>query len=181
MKRNAFLLLAALAPLAPAFGQRDTVRSVTRVSAVATTRMLWEQVTRYIAQSADDMSEAQYAYRPTPEVRTFGQLIGHLAGAQNSFCASALAEKAPNEDEIEKTRTTKAALAQAFRESNQYCARAYAQSDAAAAASADFFGQPQTRLFILIENVAHDNEHYGNIVTYLRMNGIVPPSSRPQR
>ena len=81
--------------LAPAFGQRDTARSVTRVSAVATTRMLWEQVTRYIAQSADDMSEAQYAYRPTPEVRTFGQLIGHLAGAQNSFCASARSMFAP--------------------------------------------------------------------------------------
>ena len=178
--KKTVVLLALIAPL-PTLAQRDTVRSNGRVSAVATTGKLWEQVTNYIAQSADDMPEATYAYRPTPEVRTFGQLIGHLAGAQNSFCASALGEKVPNEDEIEKTHTTKASLAQAFRESNTYCARAYAQSDAVAGAPADFFGQPQTRLYILLENLAHDNEHYGNIVTYLRLNGIVPPSSRPQR
>jgi len=69
-------------------------------------------------------------------------------------------------------------LVAALKASTEYCARAYAQTDKAAQQSTKLFGQERTRLYALALNATHNAEHYGNIVTYLRMNGIVPPSSR---
>jgi uncharacterized damage-inducible protein DinB len=146
--------------------------------AVSTTRMLWEQPTQYITTVAEELAESTYAYRPTKEVRSFGQLIGHVAGAQYLFCAAALGEPARAEDEIERTRTTKAELVAALKASTEYCARAYGQTDRAAQQPTKLFGQERTRLFALGLNATHNAEHYGNMVTYLRLNGIVPPSSR---
>lgn len=141
----------------------------------------WNQVTRNITLAAEELSEADYAYRPTPEVRTFGQQVGHVAGSQYMICAAALGETPRAEDEIEKSRTTKAGLVEALKASTEYCNRAYAQSDAALAAEAQLFGQKQTRMSVLALNAVHNGEHYGNIVTYMRMKGMVPPSSRPRR
>lgn len=146
--------------------------------AVGTTRALWEQLTGYITTVAEELPESTYAYRPTPEVRSFGQLIGHVAGAQYLICGAALGEPAREEDEIEKTRHAKAELVAALKASSEYCARAYAQTDKAAQQATKLFGQPQTRLYALVLNATHNAEHYGNLVTYLRLNGIVPPSSR---
>jgi uncharacterized damage-inducible protein DinB len=146
--------------------------------AVSTARMLWEQPTQYITTVAEELPESTYAYRPTPEVRTFGQLIGHVAGAQYLFCAAALGDPARREDDIEKTRTRKADLVAALKASTQYCTKAYAQSDRTAQQPTKLFGQERTRLYALGLNANHNAEHYGNIVTYLRLNRIVPPSSR---
>lgn len=147
--------------------------------AVGTSRGAWQQVTAYITTAAEQMPEKDYAFRPTHDVRTFGQLIGHLAGAQNMICASAMGEKGRAEDEIEKSVTTKAGLIAALRASTEYCARAYAQTDAASAGEVSLFGGKFTRLGALTVNAMHNAEHYGNIVTYLRIRGMVPPSSQP--
>jgi uncharacterized damage-inducible protein DinB len=147
-------------------------------SAVSTARMLWEPIIGYITTAAEDLPEATYSYQPTPEVRSFGQLIGHVAGAQYLFCAAALGEPPREEDAVEKTRKTKAELVAALKASTQYCARAYAQTDQAAQQKTKLFGQERTRLFVLGQNATHDSEHYGNIVTYLRLNKMVPPSTR---
>jgi uncharacterized damage-inducible protein DinB len=155
-------------------------RASVPTSAVANVRLLWEQARDYIGQSAQDMSEAQYAFRPTPDVRTFGELIGHLAGSQNMFCAIALGDKPPSEDAVEKAAKTKAALISAWQQSNTYCAKAYALADNALTGTVDLFGEQRTKLYVLLMNMSHDNEHYGNIVTYMRMNKLVPPSSRPR-
>jgi uncharacterized damage-inducible protein DinB len=145
---------------------------------VSTIRTLWEQPTAYITTVAEELPESTYAFRPTPEVRSVGQLIGHVAGAQYLFCAAALGEPARQEDAIEKTRTKKAELVAALKASTEYCARAYGQTDPAAQQRTKLFGQEHTKLFVLGLNATHNAEHYGNIVTYLRLNGIVPPSSR---
>ncbi len=147
--------------------------------AVGTAKAMWEQTTDFITKSAEQVSEADYAFRPTHDVRTFGQLIGHVAGAQTMICAAALGEKAGNEDDIEKSTTTKAGLIAALRASSQYCQRAYAQSDAASAGATTLFGGQSTRLRALMLNATHNAEHYGNIVTYMRIRGMVPPSSQP--
>jgi uncharacterized damage-inducible protein DinB len=149
--------------------------------AVPTVRAVWRPVAAYIAQSAEDMPADKYSFRPTPDVRTFGELIGHVAGSQYMFCAAAIGDSAHKEDDIEKSKTTKADLVAAMKASTTYCEKAYAQSDAATRREITMFNQKQNRLWVLMTNAAHDNEHYGNIVTYLRMNGIVPPSSRPQQ
>ena len=158
---------------APAAGAANT--------GVDALRAMWNQVTQNITIAAEELSEADYAYRPTPEVRTFGQLVGHVAGAQYMICAAALGEAQRAEDEIEKTRTTKAALVEALKASTVYCNRAYALSDAALGGQTELFGQKQTKMQTLALNAVHNGEHYGNIVTYMRMKGMVPPSSRPRR
>jgi len=150
-------------------------------SATSQARDLWRDVTSYLVEAANDMPENLYSFRPTPEVRTFGELIAHVAGAQKMFCALALAEKPPAESAVEQVAKTKASIVSALKESNAYCERAYAQTDAATSGMVDVFGQRRTRLYALLINATHDNEHYGNVVTYLRINKMVPPSSKPGR
>jgi uncharacterized damage-inducible protein DinB len=147
--------------------------------AVATSAAVWSETIGNIIKSAEQMPEAKYSFRPTPAVRTFGQLIGHVAGAQYSYCSAAIGDKAASEGDIEKTKTSKADLVAAIKASTEYCRRAYAQSDAAAMGMTKVFGEDNSKLFALIGNASHDAEHYGNIVTYLRLNGMVPPSSQP--
>jgi len=148
-------------------------------SAVADARSLWKDASDWVVQSAVDFPEAKYGFKPTPEVRSFGELIGHVAGAQHMFCAISLGEKPPAEDAVEKAAKTKAALIEAMKASNTFCARAYAQADAATTGMVELFGTQRTRRYVLLENAMHDMEHYGNIVTYMRINGMVPPSSKP--
>ena len=148
---------------------------------VGTARALWTQVSSYVTQAAEDMPEAKYGFKPTPDVRSFGELIAHVAGSQYMFCAVAAGDSARAEDDIEKKKmTAKADLVAAMRASNEYCARAYHQTDDASAGKVKLFGQEKTRLYALLNNATHDAEHYGNLVTYLRLNGMVPPSSKRQ-
>jgi len=171
LKRALAVLALAASPLAA---------QGTSASPVGTARMLWEDVTGYLVQSAQDMPAEKYGYKPTPAVRSFGEIIGHVAGSQEMFCAVALGEKPPAEDAVEKTAKSKEALIAALKASNDRCQKAYAMSEETAAAMTDVFGGRQSKLYVLIVNTTHDNEHYGNLVTYLRMNGMVPPSSRPR-
>jgi len=147
-------------------------------SATGEARTLWKGIIANVTTSADELSEQLYAYRPTPEVRTFGELFAHIAGSQKMYCAMALGEKVPGEGDVEKTAKTKAAIVAALKESNTYCERAYALKDADVQAPVDIFGEQHPRFYALIANASHDGEHYGNIVTYMRMNKLVPPSSR---
>lgn len=170
MKR--ILCLALLAVAAPLGAQSVP-------GPVATSNAVWSSAIGYIIKSAEQTPESLYSYKPTPEVRSFGQLIGHVAGAQYVFCAAVLGDKAPGEGDIEKTKTSKADLVAAIRASTEYCKKAYKVTNATAQQKTKLFGSDQTKLHVLMSNATHDAEHYGNIVTYLRMNHIVPPSSQP--
>src|SRR6185312_4422286 len=108
------LVAAASLPLA----QRPRIAS----GSVSDTRAIWSEVSKYITQSADDMSDADFAFRPTPQVRTCGQIIAHIAGSQHLMCAAALGEPVGSEAAIEKTKTTKADIVAALKASNEYCA-----------------------------------------------------------
>jgi uncharacterized damage-inducible protein DinB len=172
----AVLALAALPVIAGA--QQQQARPDPASAAVAALRTNWQQTVGYVQSAAEELSEADYAFKPVDGVRTFGQLVGHVAGSQYMICAAAVGDPPRAEDAVERTATTKAALVQALKESTAYCARAYAQTDAAAAASTSLFGQSMSRLGALTLNAVHDGEHYGNIVTYMRIKGMVPPSSK---
>jgi hypothetical protein len=146
---------------------------------VATSNAVWSSTINYIIKSAEQMPEALYSFKPTPEVRSFGQLIGHVAGAQYVYCSAALGDKPASEGDIEKTKTSKVDLVAAIKASTDYCKKAYMISDAQSQGMTKVFGEDATKLYALIGNASHDAEHYGNIVTYLRMNKMVPPSSQP--
>lgn len=132
----------------------------------------------YLTKAAEQVGEDNYAFKPTPEVRSFGQIIGHVADANYMICAAAAGEKAPAGG-IEKSATTKAALQKGLAESFAYCDKVFAGlGDAKGAELVTFFGNQQPRLAVLAFNTAHDFEHYGNLVTYMRLKGMVPPSSQ---
>jgi uncharacterized damage-inducible protein DinB len=116
-------------------------------------------------------------------VRSVGELLTHVAGASYEFCASARNEKSPfAEDAFEGKKTTKADIVKVTNDAIAYCDAAFtALTDASAGQQvrAPFGGDGQTtRLNALLGQIGHDNEHYGNLVTYFRLKGLVPPSSR---
>ncbi len=111
----------------------------------------------------------------------FGELVGHAADAQNMFCSVVAGEKAPMTS-IEKTKTTKADLVQALKDSKDFCDKAYSSmTDDHAAELVTMMGRQMAKLTVLTVNTAHLDEHYGNMVTYLRIRGLVPPSSQPRK
>ena len=174
------VLAAAALPLIVSNAAAQTAKAVMSPSPTNETRLVWKGIIGNVNQAADELSDSMYAYRPTPDVRSTGEMFAHIAGSQKMFCAMALGEKVPDEAEVEKAAKTKAAIVAALKESNTYCERAYAQPDDKLKASVDVFGQQRPRFYTLVMNAAHVGEHYGNLVTYMRMNKLVPPSSRPR-
>ena len=141
----------------------------------------FERVQKFILGAADEMPAADYAFKPSPDVRSFGELVGHVADASYMFCAAAKKDaKPPTKGKIEKTVTGKDALKKALADAFAYCDGAYKTStDAALSSSISLFGNDKMLKFQALDiNVAHDNEHYGNMVTYLRIKKLVPPSSK---
>ena len=133
-----------------------------------------------LVKSAEKMPEENYSFKPADTVRSYGQILGHLADAQYLFCSMAMGEKNPAPD-IEHTKTNKADLVAALNSAIAYCDKAYdTMTDASAKETIKLFGNDAPRLSALTVNNMHNMEHYGNLVTYMRMKNIVPPSSEQQ-
>jgi hypothetical protein len=121
------------------------------------------EVSGWVTKSADLVPADKYDYRPTPTVRTFGQLIAHIADAQNYYCARAVrGRNAQWSDAVEKGSLDKATLVQKLKQSIDACNAVYGGSG---------------DLGSLLGNLGHTSLHYGNVVTYMRMLGLTPPSS----
>jgi len=133
-----------------------------------------------ILRSVDKIPEDLWSFQPTKDVRTVAQMFAHIADGQYEFC-SAVVEGKPVSKDIEKKDKTKAEIVPALKEAFAYCDSAYAKmTDAEAADIVPFFGMKVTKLGLLDFNTAHNMEHYGNLATYMRIKGIVPPSSEAQ-
>lgn len=131
-----------------------------------------------LVKAAEQMPENLYSFKATPDVRSFGQLIGHVANANYMICGAVSGEK-PSGADIEKTVTAKADLVKALGESFAFCDKVHAgMTDAEGAKTVAFFGGQQAKLSVLAFNNMHNYEHYGNAVTYMRLNKLVPPSSQ---
>ncbi|HWR50620.1 MAG TPA: DinB family protein [Bryobacteraceae bacterium] len=144
-------------------------------------RSMWKQVQGNVLKSAEKMPEEHFNFKPVDSVRTFGALLGHVADANYSICGMAKAEKPPVSG-IEKSKTARGDVIDALKASFAYCDTAYsALTDKTAVESVKWFRGERTRAAALMGNTMHDIEHYGNMVTYMRMKGIVPPSSEPRQ
>jgi uncharacterized damage-inducible protein DinB len=140
----------------------------------------WKQASTNVLKAAQKMPAEKYDYKASPEVRTFGGFVGHVADASVVFCSAAAGEK-KTPPGAEKSMKTKEALVAALTESIAYCDKVYAGvTGENALDTVKFFGQDRTRAGVLFFNNMHVYEHYGNIVTYMRANGLVPPSSEPK-
>jgi uncharacterized damage-inducible protein DinB len=133
-----------------------------------------------IIKAADEMSEANYSFKASPLERTYGEIVGHIADVQLALCGNVKGEQKKGDA---GSKTSKADLVAELKASFDYCDGAYdSQTDADAASMVTLFGpRKATKLAVLNFNIAHDNEMYGQMVVYLRIKGLVPPSSQPRQ
>jgi uncharacterized damage-inducible protein DinB len=165
------VLLTGALLMAPAFQASDPTTASTKASL--------DLVKGYVLKAVAQVPEDMFAFKPTPDVRSLGALFGHIADANFMICGMASGEK-PTMSGIEKSKTTKKDLTEALEASFKFCESAYTSTTAANANDTVKFFLPgtHTRLGVLTFNTAHDFEHYGNIVTYMRLKGLTPPSSQ---
>jgi uncharacterized damage-inducible protein DinB len=134
-------------------------------------------ISSFVTRSADKIPDNLFSFRATPEVRTIAQLFGHIADAYFGMCSAADGGKPPQQG-LEQSATSKVALVKALAEGVAYCQSVMDRmTDQKGAESVPFYFGPTPRLSILYFVTTHTYEHYGNLVTYMRLNKIVPPSS----
>ena len=170
------LLFSALAVVsAAAQAQAPATPPANPIS--ASEKGVYTMLSGVVISAAEKMPEENYAFKPSPDVRAFGQLVGHLADSQYFFCATALGDTPPASD-AEKTKTSKADLVAALKDAVTYCSSKYAaMTDEKGSQMTKMMNFNLARLTILSANFAHLYEHYGNMATYMRIKGIVPPTS----
>ena len=174
-------LVLSAAMAAPALAQETRADAAGANPISQSMRITWSEATRNLQQSAELAPEEILTFRPTDAVRSFGEILAHAAGSNYMFCAIAKGEKAPsNDDEILKVAASKTKLAKAVADSIAYCngvMDALTDQQAAEPVTA-WGGRKMPRAAVLLLATSHLDLHYGNLVTYFRLKGIVPPSSR---
>lgn len=168
MKRNYVLMLVTiLAASLNATAQSNPIS--------ADAKQDYTSIKNILLKSADKMPEENYSFRTTPQVRTYGEMIAHIADTQVLICSIVKGE--PKKGNA-AGKTSKADLSAALKASFDDCDPVYdSMTDASGVQAVKLFGRERTKLGALFANVAHDNEMYGQMVAYMRIKGIVPPSS----
>jgi uncharacterized damage-inducible protein DinB len=147
----------------------------------AVAKAMHATIRRNLAEAAASVPGDEYSFKPTPQVRSFGELVGHVINGNFFFCSQAKGERSPSGENYERV-TDKAVLVKALQNALDYCDGVYA-----AVTDATFGevvklpgpngGSQASRGSVLVFNTTHNNEHYGNIVVYMRLKGHVPPST----
>jgi DinB family protein len=145
---------AADVGVTPAGGAADAVTAL---------RHGFGEVSEWVTKSADLVPAARYTYRPAPTVRTFGELVAHVADSYHYYCGRAAGKNVEWSDAIEKGKTDKATVVQKLKEATDVCTAGF---------GAAMNVEP------MVAAVGHTSLHYGNVVTYVRMLGLVPPSTK---
>jgi len=161
-------------------GVAGTARAEAQFSPMSTeVRADYQAVRDYFIKAAEEMPAADYGFKPSPAVRSFGQQVAHVADDQYNLCAPARGEtRQAAYRAIESSLSTKEELVPALKAAFAYCDTAYDALTDASGASLAPGGQGKTRFGMLNWNLWHTWEHYGNVVVYLRIKGLVPPSSQ---
>ena len=145
----------------------------------------YASIKRYIIGSAEKMPAEHFAFKPAPEVMTYAGLLGHIIDVQYGYCNAVKGGANPAAGKALDKLTDKAALVSAVKEAFAYCDDAFAALTNENALEMLTIGTAPNQRQVARANqltmvIAHGNEHYGNLVTYMRIHGIVPPSSTPQ-
>jgi hypothetical protein len=157
--------------LAASFSGVGSLHAQTTNPLIAETKGAYAAIKDYLTRAAAAMPEANYSFKPTPDIRTFGALLGHIADHQMRFCSTALGASKQGDA---GSKTTKADLVAALAASFAECDAAWGSITDANAT--EMVGQ-RSKLGTLILDVMHSNEEYGYMSIYFRLKGIVPPST----
>jgi hypothetical protein len=152
---------------------------------VSEAKFPWTVVRDNLLKMAEKMPAEYYTFKPSPEIETFGQRVAHIAGANLRVCQGIIGNQNPP---ARLSVTSKPALIAALKESSAACDSVFdSLTDAAALEKIDSrLGGPfppdpmRTKLSTLYNMIRHSNEVYGYMCVYLRLKGIVPPSSAPE-
>ena len=139
----------------------------------------YRTVRDFVIRAADKMPDTDYAFKPTPDVRSFAEQIAHIADDQYNLCAPARQQTRQAEyRDIEKRLSRKSDLVPALKMAFAYCDVAYDDLTDTGGTRSTSTGR---NVFSMLNwNLWHTWEHYGNLVVYLRVKGLVPPSSEPR-
>jgi uncharacterized damage-inducible protein DinB len=144
---------------------------------IASVKTTYDVVKGYITKAAAQIPADKYSYQPTKDVRTIAALFGHIANASTLICNTSSGMGGAPTSDAEKL-TAKADVVKALAAGFAACDHAFQMISAKNAnETVTLFGMTHSRIGGMAFNTAHNFEHYGNIVTYMRMNGLVPPSS----
>lgn len=170
----AILSVSTLAPLAKAQISPDFPNPIAAPNPLTATLSIFRSnMQDKIMKAADAMPESKYNYRPTKDVRSFGEIATHIGDISYILCANAKGENPPHA--MSAAKGTKAEIIAYIKSAFAYCDGAYSGfTDAHLNDPADFFGFKTNKMFILTQVGNHDALHYGNLVTYLRINGAAP-------
>jgi uncharacterized damage-inducible protein DinB len=182
--RLVILMLAAVLATPSAFSAQTSdggIGAALSPSMAASLNNMHMTIRRDLIESAEAMPAADFSFKPTPQVRSFGEILGHVTFANFYFCAMAKGEPSPSTFN-ERTVTDKPGLVKALGDALNYCDGVYKETTDANANQPVKFSGPggsgqSTRALVLMFNTTHNNEHYGNVIVYLRLKGIVPPST----
>ena len=138
----------------------------------------YERIKPNILKAADKMPAEDYSFKPTPDIRTFARVVNHVTEAQLHICGAANKTDPSALAKVPAETADKAAIVEALKASFAECDKAYGGlTDANATEMLQAGPAKRSRLSMLWGNVAHDNEQYATLSLYLRLKGIVPPSS----
>lgn len=180
---HALTLVAALAQTPPA--PLNFKASVNPLSDAV--RGFAARYSRNLVQSAELMPPDKYGFHPTEPQMTFAQLMVHVVQTNVALCSGIAGEAAPmTADELRKltTETAKEALVPAVTKSFDYCTQAVAKvTDARIAEEISVFGHPtgQSRASAMVTIASDWADHYSTAASYLRLNGILPPTAQPPK
>jgi uncharacterized damage-inducible protein DinB len=160
---------APAAPTAPPAPQTITLSAGLKRS--------WDGIKRNVAEAAEKMPEANYSFKPTPDVRSFAELVGHIAESQHATCLRLGGQQIPFERGSIEKKTAKADLVKAMQDSIAACDAVYTSTDEALVKLTKIGQNEAAPINLLWGNISHSNEHYGNMATYMRLKSIVPPST----
>jgi uncharacterized damage-inducible protein DinB len=143
----------------------------------------WNEIGRKLVAMAEDFPEDKYDFKPTPAQRSFAEQLLHMAGSNDFFTQTAKGEK-PADDESRAHFPTKAAVV-------AYVKKSFAEGAAVIKAKGDAgmtqtatdpeSGETMPLTALAYEAIEHSGEHYGQLVVYYRVAGLVPPESRPRK
>jgi len=153
---------------------------------VVEVQTIFNNIKNNMTKAADQFPEDKYSWSPTPEVRTWAGLLSHIVDDNNGACFLLAGETAaqPRLDNGGKPTDAgkdmkKADIVEALAESFARCDKAFAAVTTENMLERNGTGN-RSKIGALIYDTQHINEHYGNIVTYMRLQGMVPPSSAPR-
>jgi hypothetical protein len=142
---------------------------------IADAKQVFAGVKTNVVKLAEKMPEDSYSFRASPDIRTFGELMAHIADAQTRMCSMASGE---TKQANAASKKTKAEIVAALKESVATCDSAWDSiTPDNALQMIKFRNTDRTKIGTLIYNTVHSNEEYGYGAVYLRVKGIVPPSS----